>query len=397
MKTVSNKPTLLYMSTGFCAYGGGNCVLAWSLQALREEWDITLFCSYVPDFDAINKHFGTDLKSSDFAVKRLPFPLNHVNKLDPDPFSAQRLAWLMRFCQRISHKFDAVMTCDDEFDFGRPGIQYTHFPHMQRHMEAFRKVENLSSGQRLSMFLRGQLRPWILISGIRLSRVKSNLMVTNSHWTADVLRKTYGVEPVVVYPPVRWDGPNVPWVERGNTFVCLGRLSPYKRLLEIIDVIAAVRARGHDVELEIIGDEDAISGKDYVHRLKDRMTAAGDWVRMHQSISREELERLVSGCRFGIHGMPDEHFGIAPAELTRAGCLVFVPNSGGQVEIVGDHPELRYDSDDDAVEKICQVLADEKTESRLRKALGERSELFSETHFMNNIKKVVSGFKRKNI
>jgi glycosyltransferase involved in cell wall biosynthesis len=103
----------------------------------------------------------------------------------------------------------------------------------------------------------------------------------------------------------------------------------------------------------------------------------------------------VANCRFGIHGMLDEHFGIAPAELLRAGCIVFVPDSGGQVEIVGDHPELRYDSDDDAVEKICQVLADQETESRLRMALSERSELFSETQFMKNISNVVDDFTRK--
>jgi glycosyltransferase involved in cell wall biosynthesis len=389
------KPTLLYMANGFCAYGGGNCVLAWSLQALCKEWDITLFCSFSPDFEAINKHFGTDLRESDFTIKVLPFPFKHVNKLDSDPFSAQRMAWLMRFCQSISDKFDAVMTCDDEFDFGRPGIQYTHFPHMQRHMEAFRRIEGLSDLQRLRMFLTGKLRPWLLISGISLSRIRRNLMVTNSNWTANVLRKTYDVEPVVVYPPVRWNGPEVPWKERSNTFVCLGRLSPAKRLVEIIGVIEAVRARGYDIELRIIGDEDYLAGREYIRLIEGRIAAAGNWVHLHQSVSREDLESLVANCRFGIHGMLDEHFGIAPAELLRAGCIVFVPDSGGQVEIVGDHPELRYDSDDDAVEKICQVLADQETESRLRMALSERSELFSETQFMKNISKVVDDFTRK--
>jgi glycosyltransferase involved in cell wall biosynthesis len=42
--------------------------------------------------------------------------------------------------------------------------------------------------------------------------------------------------------------------------------------------------------------------------------------------------------RYGIHGMLDEHFGMAPAELAAAGCIVFVPNDGGQVEIVDDDP-----------------------------------------------------------
>lgn len=391
---VNQKPTLLYMSNGFCAYGGGNCVLAWSLEGLRRHWDITLFCSYAPDFESINQHFGTSLQATDFKIKALPFPLNLVDRLDPDPFSAQRLAWLMRFAQSISGRYDMVMTCDDEFDFGRPGVQYTHYPHMRRHLEAFRQTDHLSDRQLLWRFLTGRLRPWLWISRIRLSRIRQNLMVTNSNWTADVLRDVYGVEPAVVYPPVRWGGSAVPWSERRETFVCLGRLSPAKRLLEVIGIIEAVRARGHDVELEIIGDEDAIAGREYILELKDRIGRAGDWVRLRQSVSRAELERLVSGCRYGIHGMLDEHFGIAPAELMRAGCVVFVPNNGGQVEIVGEHPELRYDNDHDAVEKICRVLADHQLESGLRDSLAARTERFSEHSFMTNIGKVVSDFYR---
>ena len=81
--SMKEKPTLLYVTNGFCAYGGGNCVLAWSLQGLREHWDITLFCSYVPDFKSINKHFGTSLEASDFKIKRpIHFcPLRHGHDL----------------------------------------------------------------------------------------------------------------------------------------------------------------------------------------------------------------------------------------------------------------------------------------------------------------------------
>jgi glycosyltransferase involved in cell wall biosynthesis len=163
----------------------------------------------------------------------------------------------------------------------------------------------------------------------------------------------------------------------------------------LIGIIEAVRSRGHDVSLEIIGDEDYVAGQEYITELNNRIAQAGDWVRLHQSVSRAELEQLVSACRFGIHGMLEEHFGIAPAELMRAGCLVFVPNSGGQVEIVGEHPELRYDTDADAVEKICAVLADRDLESGLRQKLGSRADAFSENSFMTNIRKAVMGFYRE--
>ena len=208
-----------------------------------------------------------------------------------------------------------------------------------------------------------------------------------------MLRQIYDVEPVVVYPPARWNGPQRSVEERRNSFIALGRISPLKRYVEIIDIIEQVRARGFEIELDIIGDGSAADG--YVQKVKNRMARAGDWVHLHKAVDRQQLEDIVSNCRFGIHGMIDEHFGIAPAELMRAGCIVFVPNNGGQVEIVGEHPELKYDSDDDAVEKICRVLADQETQSRLRQALHERSALFCESHFMSHIQKVVTDFANK--
>jgi hypothetical protein len=40
--------------------------------------------------------------------------------------------------------------------------------------------------------------------------------------------------------------------------------------------------------------------------------------------------------------MPIEPFGMAPAEMAAAGCIVFVPNDGGQIEIVNGDPRLVY-------------------------------------------------------
>jgi glycosyltransferase involved in cell wall biosynthesis len=312
--------------------------------------------------------------------------------LDPDPFSAQRLAWLMRSCQSRCNEYDVVVSTDDEIDFGRPGVQYTHYPHMERHLQDFRRLEGLSPGQKFLGLLTGKVRPWLFISGIRLSRLRRNRMVTNSHWTAHRIKQVYGVDAVVLYPPVLWSGAIPGWAERKPAFVALGRLSPDKRLMEMIDIIERVRERGFPVELEIIGNEDQVAGQAFIRQLETRIARAGDWVHLHDSISRPELETVISRCRFGLHAMIDEHFGIAVAEMMRAGCIVFVPDNGGQVEIIGNEPGLRYGSDDDAVEKICKLLMDEKEQLRLQSSLGHRSELFSELKFMEGMREVVADF-----
>jgi glycosyltransferase involved in cell wall biosynthesis len=390
-----DKPRLLFFAVNLGPYGGGSCVTAWALQALRRDWEVTIFCASYPDFDGVNKHFGTNLQKEDFSIWQLPFPLRHLDKLDPDPFSAQRLAWLMRFCQARCHQFDVVVSTDDEIDFGRPGVQYTHYPHMECHLSAFRSVENLTRGQKIKALLSGKLRPWLWISGIKLSRIRSNLMVTNSHWTARQINRIYGVEPVVLYPPVRWSGEKRDRADRKPSFISLGRLSPDKRLMEVIDIMERVRQRGFEIELEIIGNEDQVAGQTFIRRLRERIVQAGGWVRLHESIDRAELEAVVSGSRFGIHAMIDEHFGIAVAEMMRAGCIVFVPDNGGQVEIIGKEPGLCYRSDDDAVEKICALLTDETEQDRLQSALGQRADNFSESRFMDGMREIVTDFASK--
>ncbi len=55
-------------------------------------------------------------------------------------------------------------------------------------------------------------------------------------------------------------------------------------------------------------------------------------------------------------------------ELVQAGCITFVPNGGGQMEIV-NHPELIYGNDDDAVQKIVAVLENPPLQEALRSTL----------------------------
>ena len=73
---------------------------------------------------------------------------------------------------------------------------------------------------------------------------------------------------------------------------------------------------------------------------------------------------------------------MAPAELARAGVIVWVPKGGGQMEIVGHEAALIYDSADDAVARITAVLADPAAQERLRHALAARAEMFSTERFV---------------
>lgn len=84
---------------------------------------------------------------------------------------------------------------------------------------------------------------------------------------------------------------------------------------------------------------------------------------------------------------------MAPAELARAGAIVWVARGGGQMEVVGGEPALMYDSEDEAVEKILAVMADAAEQARLRDALAATSNQFSTAHFVQRVRHIVDDFR----
>ena len=385
----AEKGRLLYIAVNLNPPGGGQCVGAWALQALYREWDVTVLCSNEPDFGALNRHFGTSLDRGDFTFRRAPWLVRQSHRIDPDLDSFQRAAWLMRMARQIGDQYDVILSTDNEMDYGRPGIQYVHYPYLARHKRRVDEVRKLSRLGRIGAVFKGKYRLWMLTSGIAFDGVRSNLTLVNSRWTSSVVDNLYDIRSTVLYPPVMWPDILVPWSQRRLAFVSLGRVEPVKRQLAAIDILESVRRRGHDISLEIIGD---ISDQVYAQKLGVRAQAAGSWVRLHHGISRGELEGIVGACRYGLHTMLEEHFGIAVAELVRAGCVVFVPGGGGQVEIVGSEPALLYPTDEMAIERICHVLEHEAEQTRLRELLAVRREDYSEQQFMNRLRILVREF-----
>jgi len=143
------------------------------------------------------------------------------------------------------------------------------------------------------------------------------------------------------------------------------------------------------MELHICG---SVPNADYLKRLEERAQAHGPWVRIHRDLSRRDLTALLSKSRYGIHACIEEHFGIAPAEMARAGCIPFVHASGGQVEIVDSDPRLCYTTAEDAASKILAVLRDRRLQDELRTAVHRRSERFTPEAFVSGFLDRVAKF-----
>jgi len=191
------------------------------------------------------------------------------------------------------------------------------------------------------------------------------------------------------YPPVVNDFPKMSWEKREFGFVCIGRISREKELLKVISIIKKIRVLTKNGHLHIIGTNDDFP---YYAKIKEIVCQNSNWLFLEENLSRQALTMLVAKHRFGIHGMKEEHFGISVAEMIMAGCVVFVPNSGGQKEIIGELPELLYETPDEAVEKIYHVIKNKTLLKDLRQKLEKRTCLFSHERFIKEIRKIVGNF-----
>src|SRR6185503_8350676 len=140
-----------------------------------------------------------------------------------------------------------------------------------------------------------------------------------------------------------------------------------------------------DLRLRIVGTPEGA----YAERIAARARAEGTWITIQSGLTREALAVLMARHRYGIHGHLNEHYGMVVAEMVHAGCIVWVPNDGGQVEIVGD-ARLRYDTVEGAAAAIVRTLSDPAEEADLRSRLAKQARLFSTERFVQGFREVVA-------
>lgn len=142
---------------------------------------------------------------------------------------------------------------------------------------------------------------------------------TLSHFIADRIRRNYGREARVIYPPVDTEF-FTPGGTRGDYYLTASRLVQYKRIDLIARAFAALPAQ----RLLIVGD-----GPD---EAKVR-AVAGRNVTMLGRRSREELRDLLRGARAFLFAA-EEDFGIAPVEAQACDTPVIAFGRGGACETI---------------------------------------------------------------
>jgi glycosyltransferase involved in cell wall biosynthesis len=350
--------------------GGAEAVCFWILEALKDDFDLTLVTLTPTDPTEFDRSYGTALRGAGIRIAS-PVP-KHLARLSRfvffrlGEFAPVRQHLLMRSFKPLHGEFDLCISAYNEMDLGEPGLQYCHDTPRSR------------IGTRL-------YRSWSRYSELQM---RENVNIMPSKWMGEVFRRAYGdsFRYVVVYPPAREAFETVSWDERVDDFVCVARLSQEKRIEDAISILQAVRSRGHAVRLRVL----TAGGKWlYERKIRHRIRRSGGWVSLEEGVDDSTYRRALASHKYGINASVHEGFGIAIAEMVNAGCIPFVRGRGGQSEIFDDGDGLCFHDPAEAVEKISSVLSSPERQKAIRADLRGRRGLFSEHRFQNEIRELV--------
>jgi glycosyltransferase involved in cell wall biosynthesis len=379
------KPRVAVIHPVLVAGGGSEAVALAATKALQEEYRVSLITMGRPDLAALNEKYGAGIDLARLETRFLTIPPGTRRRFD-----ALRGFPLTRYCRRNARDYDLLISAYNVMDFGVAGIQMIADFAFD---DTLRREADYSGGVVESTFHRPSpgrtfyLRLARALAGDREEGWRRNLTLANSKWTARRLRERLGLAADVIYPPVAGDWPRVPWTEREDGFVAVGRLVPEKGFDLIIAILAEVR-KARPVHLHIIGRRERTA---YARKLESLCRRHGDWIHLEGEMYGADKAAFLTRHQYGLSGRRGEPFGIAVAEMIKAGLVVWVPGDGGQTEIV-DHADLIYSGRDHAVALIRSVLSDAEAQARLRRHLGAMAEAFSIARFTGELRAVVRGF-----
>ena len=208
-----------------------------------------------------------------------------------------------------------------------------------------------------------------LLNKMKLWRVRK--IIVNSNFTKGVIDKEFGVDSVVIYPPVGVE--KIRPKKKENVILFVGRFSELKQAKNQ-DVLVKAFKRLYDSgyrewRLVLAGGAE-VGGRDYLKRLKKM--SEGYPVETDEGPSFKEIVTLYgrakifwSAVGFGVKEEKEpervEHFGISLVEAMAGGIAPVVYSAGGHKEIIKDGQNGFLWKDMRSFLKITKKLIEDKS------------------------------------
>lgn len=237
-----------------------------------------------------------------------------------------------------------------------------------------------------------------LLNKMKLFRVSK--IVCNSHFTRSFIDKEYGVESVVIYPPV--DVEHIKPKRKENIILFVGRFS---QILQNKgqDILVRSFKKMYDEGLKdwklVLAGGGEVGVGDYLEKL--RKMVLGYPIEIVESPDYKTLKDLYgkakifwSASGFGVNEEKNpekvEHFGITVVEAMSAGAIPIVFKAGGHKEIVANGISgFLWTSENELIKKTNNAINDRILYGTTKKTAVDWSRKYSYSRFKEAFESMV--------
>jgi len=372
---------IFYLTMNWC--GGGEFLTLVLSKILRDEgFAVDLITTERCRWPSIERMLGIGRESIDREYVIPPFVAL------PTIYS-RFVYWLLRdaFSMLIlKRRYDLTITTIQTFPIVFSDILYMHFPDFtadrldRKGEQGLRRAYSLPYRVLCELFVKGYKR-----IGTR------PVIVTNSKYTQEAIKRILCTEAVVVYPPVavsRFQA--LERRKRRNIVLTISRIEEPKNL----DILPQLASSVPEAQFVVVGAADRRSDI-YLNRIIQEAKRLGvnDRVTIKLNCGEAEKENLLMQAKVYLHTMRNEHFGISIVEGMSAGLVPVVHKSGGPwFDILGATQGefgYAYATIGEAAAFISEILRDEKLRTKLSKGAQQRAEYFDVSHFRDRMLAIV--------
>lgn len=373
---------LSHLSLNFL--GGEEKLCLSFIEALKlNNHRVTLFTVEKTDWGSVRRFFG-NIMMPDIEIHSTSLAI-HSKFLEIKTLAlayANYLAGLIKLnCEK---KYDLVINTYGDLINSVADVTYVHFP--------IRATIDYSQTPAFVSPLKWKIycQAYNLTTSI-LDNVKPGVLLTNSKFTQQVVKKYLCRDALVLHPPVDVQFYASKKSKRKNYVITVSKFTP-KRALHRVPLIAR---NTRNAKFVIVGGADEYSFET-LQNLRKAIKKYGveNRVTLLPNVSRSKLLELLKQAKAYLHVMSFEHFGISIIEAMAAGCIPIVHRSGGPWLDLLNQQQGRsgfaYTTLEEAAHFVDLVIADKSVGRRVSSAAQKLSWNFDKRVFQEKLIGIIS-------
>ncbi|MFP3319621.1 MAG: glycosyltransferase family 4 protein [Acidilobus sp.] len=286
---------------------------------------------------------------------------------------------LERPIRELRPRYDLVIETQSNVPLKWADASYVHFP-----LAGLLNFYD-ENHYRLRLYERAYNALVVRVAGALADRARP--VMTNSSWTAEYIKRTYGNDRVyVVHPPVNIEELSTLSYERGKIVLTISRIDLGKRVAEIPKIARLVP----EAEFYLVGATGPSSGP-ALRAIEEASRGLRNF-HLETDVPRKRIIELMSQASVYLHPPFAEHFGFAIAEAAAAGLIPVVYRDGGGWTDIASRVDqgLGYTSVEEAAHIIRSLLNDAERLRALSAKAREVAKGFSYEKFKERLNEVIS-------